>query len=58
MTEQERRLSVRLPVELHRAVRLKSVQVDKPVSVIVRELLQRWIEEDPPTQEEASQEDK
>jgi predicted DNA-binding protein len=55
---QEKRLSVRLPLDLHRAVKLKAVQIDKPISTIVRDLLQKWLEDDPVTREEKSQEEK
>jgi hypothetical protein len=57
-TSQEKRLSVRLPADLHRAVKLKAVQIDKPISIIVRDLLQKWLEDDPVTREEKSQEEK
>jgi hypothetical protein len=58
MSEQEKRLSVRLPADLHRAVKLKAVLVDRPVSAIVRDLLRKWVEDDPPAEEVESQEDK
>ena len=58
MGEQEKRLSVRLPADLHRRVKLKAVQVDRPVSAIVRELLRNWVEDDPPIEEEEGQESK
>jgi len=56
MSEQEKRLSVRLPPDLHRRVKLKAVQVDRPISVIVRELLRNWVEDDQPIEEEEGQE--
>ena len=52
MGEQEKRLSIRMPADLHRTVKLKAVQVDKPVSAIVRELLRKWVEDDPPIEQE------
>ena len=55
MSEQEKRLSVRLPADLHRTVKLKAVQVERPVSEIVRELLQKWIEDDPSIEKEKGQ---
>lgn len=58
MSKQEKRLSIRLPADLHRAVKLKAVQIDKPVSIIVRELLRKWVEDDLSIEEEESQEDK
>ena len=58
MSEQEKRLSVRLPSDLHRAVKLKAVQADRPISIVVRELLRKWVEDDPPSEEEEGQENK
>jgi plasmid stability protein len=39
----ERKLMVRVPDELHRAVRVKAAQLGRPISEIVRELLQAWV---------------
>jgi predicted DNA binding CopG/RHH family protein len=58
MSEQEKRLSVRLPSDLHRAVKLKAVRADRPISTIVRELLRKWVEDDSPSEEEEGQGDK
>jgi len=42
----EKRIFVRLPKELHIAVKVKAAKEDKTVSEVVRELLRRWVEEE------------
>ena len=39
----ERKIMVRAPEELHKAVRLKAVEQNRYVSEIVRELLTMWV---------------
>ena len=41
--ERERRTTVRMPESLHKAVRVKAAELDRPIAEIVRELLQKWI---------------
>ncbi|MFX1412086.1 MAG: ribbon-helix-helix domain-containing protein [Promethearchaeota archaeon] len=38
----ERRITVRAPEKLHKAVRVKAAELGRPVSEIVRELLELW----------------
>lgn len=45
--EREKRITIRVPGELHLAVKIKAAREDKPVSQIIRELLERWLEEEP-----------
>ena len=39
----ERSMMVRMPDELHRAVRIKAAEIGRPISEIVRDLLQGWL---------------
>ncbi len=43
MEERERRIMVRAPESLHKAVRVKAAESGRPVSEIVRELLTGWV---------------
>lgn len=43
MEEKERRIMVRAPESLHKAVRVKAAELGQPVSEIVRELLTGWV---------------
>ncbi len=38
-----KRITVKVTEKLHRDVRVKAAQEGKPVSVIVRSLLRRWV---------------
>jgi plasmid stability protein len=38
----ERKMMVRMPEDLHRAVRVKAAEMGRPVSEIVREFLAAW----------------
>ena len=42
--DRERRIMVRAPESLHKAVRVKAAELGRPVSEIVRELLAMWVE--------------
>lgn len=39
----ERKMMVRMPEELHRAVRVKAAELGRPISEIVRALLTAWV---------------
>ena len=57
---QERTMVVRMTEELHKAVRVKAAELGRPVSEIVRGLLDQWVEgeiETPPQEERPPQED-
>ena len=41
----ETRIAIRIPKKLHISVKVKAAQEDRTVSDVVRELLQRWLEE-------------
>ena len=45
--EKEKRITIRVPAELHLAVKIKAAKEDKPVSEIIRSLLEEWLEEEP-----------
>ena len=45
--EKEKRITIRVPAELHLAVKIKAAREDKPVSEIIRILLEEWLEEEP-----------
>jgi len=40
---QERKMMIRMPEALHKAVRVKAAELGRPVSEIVRELLRGWL---------------
>jgi plasmid stability protein len=44
MEDRERRITVRAPESLHKAVRVKAAEQGKHTSDIVRELLTLWVE--------------
>ena len=48
----EHKMSIRIPKELHKTVKIKAAQIGRPISAIVRELLEKWLEDDPPESEE------
>lgn len=41
--EPERRITVKTTEELHKAVRVKAAELGRPVSEIVRGLLEMWV---------------
>ncbi len=43
----ERRLSIRIPAELHDKARAKSQETGITIAFIVRKALERWVESDP-----------
>ena len=45
--EREKRITIRVPGELHLAVKIKAAKEDKLVSEIIRTLLEEWLEEEP-----------
>ncbi len=40
----ERMIMVRVPEELHKAVRVKAAELGRPIAEIARGLLQAWVE--------------
>ena len=40
---EERRVMVRVPEELHRAVKVKAAELGRPISEIVRQFLRAWV---------------
>ena len=49
MSEDEKeikKLLVRLPKEMHDAARIKAIQENRPLSEVVRELLDEWLSRD------------
>ena len=44
----ERRTTIRLPEDLHRRVKAKAALQDTTITAVVREYLEKWVEEDPP----------
>ena len=49
--EKEKRITIRVPAKLHLAVKIKAAKADKPVSEIIRTLLEEWLEEEPEKKE-------
>ena len=47
----ERRTTIRLPEDLHRRVKAKAALLDTTITAVVKEYLEKWIEEDPPEDE-------
>ena len=44
----ERRTTVRLPEDLHRRVKAKAALQGTTITAVIKEFLERWVEEDPP----------
>lgn len=51
MTEQEKRITVRVPESLHRKVKARAALEGKSVSDVLRDYLKEWVKDDPPTDE-------
>jgi len=47
----ERRTTIRLPEDLHRRVKAKAALQDTTITAVVKEYLEKWVEEDPPEAE-------
>jgi predicted DNA-binding protein len=47
----ERRTTIRLPEDLHRRVKAKAALQGTTITAVVREYLEKWVEEDPPEAE-------
>jgi len=45
--DKEKRITIRVPAELHLAVKIKAAREDQPVSDVIRTLLERWLREEP-----------
>lgn len=50
--EREKRITIRVPADLHLAVKIKAAKEDRPVSEIIRELLEKWLEDEPEKKKE------
>lgn len=44
----ERKTTIRLPENLHRRVKAKAALQGTTITAVVREYLERWVEQDPP----------
>ena len=53
--EKEKRITIRVPTELHLAVKIKAAKEDQPVSDVIRALLERWLQEEPTEVKQAMQ---
>ncbi|MBN1660994.1 MAG: toxin-antitoxin system HicB family antitoxin [Anaerolineae bacterium] len=47
----EHKTTIRIPEELHRRVKAKAALQGKTITSVLTELLQQWVEEDPPAPE-------
>jgi len=48
MTEKtEKRLTVRIPEDLHRKARVKCAETGRTLSEVVRDALRKWVEDSP-----------
>jgi len=47
----ERRITIRVPDDLHRKARIKAAVTGRSVSDVLRDALQKWVEEDDQQQE-------
>ena len=47
----ERRTTIRLPEDLHRRVKAKAALLDTTITAVVKEYLEKWVEENPPEAE-------
>lgn len=45
--EDQHKMTMRIPEELHRHAKAKAALMGKPLSSVVRELLEKWLEEKP-----------
>ena len=44
----EHKMTVRIPEELHRRVKAKAALQGTTITSVVKDLLERWVEQDPP----------
>jgi plasmid stability protein len=58
MAEREKRITVKVPEELHRKVKVKAALVGKSVSDILREYLEQWASDVEATQPKSKRRDK
>jgi plasmid stability protein len=47
--QEDRKMMVRVPEDLHREVRIKSAELGRPTSEIVRQFLRAWVSGELPT---------
>ena len=50
--EKKVKVTIQLPEELRRKVKIKAAKTGKPYAEIVREALEKWAEDDPPPPKE------
>lgn len=43
MMDEDKKIMVRVPEELHKAVRVKAAELGRPISEIVRQFLRAWV---------------
>lgn len=41
-----KQISTRIPADLHQKVRIKAIKVNKSVSQVIKEMLEKWVEDD------------
>jgi len=51
MAKRSEKATLTIPVELRRKARAKAIMQGSSLSAVVRELLKKWLEEDPPEEE-------
>ena len=49
MADEDKKIMVRVPEELHKSVRVKAAELGRPISEIVRQFLRAWVSGDLPT---------
>ncbi len=52
MTQRPDRVTLSIPLELKRKARAKAIAQGTTLSAVVRDFLEKWVEEDPPKSEE------
>ena len=49
---EDRKTTIRLPEDLHRRVKAKAALQGTTITAVVKEYLERWVEEEPPREPE------
>ena len=49
---EDRKTTIRLPEDLHRRVKAKAALQGTTITAVVKEYLERWVEEEPPRESE------
>jgi predicted DNA binding CopG/RHH family protein len=52
----EHKTTIRLPEDLHRRVKAKAALQGTTITAVLQELLERWVQEDPPELEKKDRE--